>query len=202
MDEELLFRVLLVVIYATFFGIRIRYRVESVTRDPEQRYKLKGKAPVLLMFAILGYVISVIMWVVALPWISWFQIPLPFWIRWLGVTGAVCSLPIFLWIHRTLGRQYAAELAIQQNHVLVTVGPYSRTRHPMYTMFNVFSVSIALMSSNTLLLFFALLVVVPFLWIARMEERMLLDQFGDEYREYMERTGRFFPRLSRPKARR
>jgi len=154
---------------------------------------------ILLMIAILGYLISVIMWVFALPWITWFQLPMPSWIRWLGVAGGVCSLPIFTWIHRTLGRQYAAELAIQKDHALVTVGPYSRTRHPMYTMFNVFSVSLALMSANILLLFFALLVAAPFPWIARMEEQMLLDQFGEHYREYMDRTGRFFPRLSKHK---
>jgi protein-S-isoprenylcysteine O-methyltransferase Ste14 len=69
----------------------------------------------------------------------------------------------------------------------------------MYTGFNVFSLSLAVMSSNLLLLLFAVLVALPFPWIAVEEERMLLDTFGDEYREYMRRTGRFFPKiLERP----
>ena len=153
-----------------------------------------------MIVAILGYIISLIIWLVVFPWISSFQIPLPSWIRWLGVVGAVCSLPLVLWIHRTLGRQYSAELAIQEDHKIVTVGPYSKTRHPMYTTLNLFSISIALITSNILTLFFAILVVIPFPWVARDEERMLLDKFGDEYRKYMERTGRFFPRLSKPEA--
>ena len=199
MDEELLFRVLLVAIYGLFFVIRIRYRVASITQEPEQRYPQWSKAMIFLMAAILGDLISLVMWIVAWPWVLLFQVPFPSWIRWLGVIGGLCCLPMVFWIHRVLGRQYSAELAIQQDHKIVTVGPYSRTRHPMYTTLNIFSVSVALMSSNSLILLFALLVVVPFPWIARMEEQMLLDQFGDEYRDYMMRTGRFFPQLSKAK---
>jgi len=32
------------------------------------------------------------------------------------------------------------------------------------------------------------------------EEKMMLERFGDEYREYQERTGRFLPRMRRPRA--
>jgi protein-S-isoprenylcysteine O-methyltransferase Ste14 len=63
----------------------------------------------------------------------------------------------------------------------------------MYTTLNLFSVSVALVSSNLLLIIFAILVALPFPWIAKREEAMLTDQFGDEYRAYMKRTGRFFP---------
>ena len=179
MDEELLFRFLLVAIYAVFTVIRMRYRVESITQDPEQRYNQRTKAMIFMMIAILGSLISLVMWIMAFPWILLFQAPFPSWIRWLGVIGGVCSLPLVLWIHRTLGRQYSAELAIQQDHKIVKTGPYSRTSHPMYTMLNVFSLSIAMISSNILVLFLFILVVVPFPWVARMEEQMMIDQFGD-----------------------
>jgi protein-S-isoprenylcysteine O-methyltransferase Ste14 len=36
---------------------------------------------------------------------------------------------------------------------------------------------------------------LPFPWIAGEEEQVLLETFGEEYREYMRRTGRFFPRI-------
>lgn len=116
--------------------------------------------------------------------------------RWLGAAGALASTGLTAWTHIALGRQYAAELAIQKGHVLVTTGPYARTRHPMYTALNAFSLSMALMTSNLIIIFFAVLVAVPFPWIAEEEEeRMLLETFGDEYRDYMRRTGRFFPKM-------
>jgi len=111
------------------------------------------------------------------------------------VIGATSSILLVAWIHRELGRQYSAELAIQKEHALVTTGPYARTRHPMYTVLNMFSLSMALTTSNLFVLIFAALVVVPFPWIARAEEEMLIETFGEDYREYMERTGRFFPRI-------
>jgi len=31
----------------------------------------------------------------------------------------------------------------------------------------------------------------------RVEEEMMIEQFGDQYRDYMKQTGRFFPKLRR-----
>ena len=194
-EEEQLFRLLFIAIYAVFFGVRIRYRLESVRREPEKRQKSESLATKILMVAILGYFTSIILYLLDVQWISWSRLPLPLWLRWLGTGVAVCAVFLVAWTHHTLGRQYSAEFAIQKDHVLITTGPYSRTRHPMYTGFNLFSLSIAIMSSNLLLLLFAFLIVVPFPWLAREEERMLIETFGDEYREYMRRTGRFFPRM-------
>ena len=195
LDEELLFRFLFIAIYAVFFGVRMRYRVESARRTPEERVQVKSKAFKMLIIAILGYITSFVLYMLAISWISWSQIVMPSWLRWLGVIGAMFSILLVAWIHRTLGRQYSAELAIQKDHALVTSGPYARIRHPMYTALNMFSFSLALTTSNILVLFFAVLVIVPFPWIARMEEKMLLETFGEDYREYMSKTGRFFPRI-------
>lgn len=173
----------------------MRYRVESARRTPEERGQVQSKAFMMLIIAILGYITSFVLYMLSISWISWSYIVMPSWLRWLGVIGAMFSVLLVAWIHRTLGRQYSAELAIQKDHTLVTSGPYARTRHPMYTALNMFSFSLALTTSNILVLFFAVLVIVPFPWIARMEEKMLLETFGEDYREYMSKSGRFFPRI-------
>lgn len=195
MDEELLFRILFVAIYAVFFGVRIRYRVESARREPERRQKADSWASKVLIIAILCYLGSIVFYMLDVPWFSWSQFAMPPWLRWLGVIGASSSVLLVAWTHRALGRQYSAELVIQKDHALVTTGPYARTRHPMYTALNMFSFSMAITTSNLLVLFFAILVILPFPWIARAEEQVLLETFGEEYREYMRRTGRFFPRI-------
>ena len=195
MDEELFFRLLFIAIYAVFFGVRIRYRVESTRREPERRQKAESMASKILIVAILGYLVSIVLYMLDVPWTSWSRLAMPPWLRWLGVIGAASSILLVAWTHRALGRQYSAEFAIQKDHVLVTTGPYAKTRHPMYTALNMFSFSMALTTSNLLVLLFAILVILPFPWIAREEEQVLLETFGEEYREYMRRTGRFFPRI-------
>jgi protein-S-isoprenylcysteine O-methyltransferase Ste14 len=194
-DEDLFFRLLFIAIYTTFFSVRIRYRVESARRKPKQRYQIHSMATKILIIAILGYFASIALYMLAPTWNSWSHVAMPSWLRWLGALGAASSILLVTWIHRSLGRQYSAELAIQKEHSLVTTGPYSRTRHPMYTALNMFSFSMAVMTSNLLVLFFSVLVIVPFPWIARAEEEVLIETFGEEYREYMRRTGRFFPRI-------
>ena len=195
MDEELLFRALFIAIYAVFFGVRIRHRVESARREPERRQRTESWASRALIVAILGYLASVVLYMLDVSWVSWSRLALPDWLRWLGAFVALSSIPLVAWTHRALGRQYSAEFAIQEDHVLVTTGPYAKIRHPMYTALNMFSLSMALMTSDLLVLLFAFLEILPFPWIAREEELVLLETFGEEYREYMMRTGRFFPRI-------
>lgn len=195
MDDELLFRFLFIAIYAVFFGVRIRHRVKSIRREPERRQKLDNWASKTLIIAILGYFGSIVLYLLDVTWISWSRLTMPPWLRWLGAIGAASSILLVAWTHRALGRQYSAELAIQKDHALVTTGPYARTRHPMYTALSMFSFSMAVTTSNLLVLFFAILVILPFPWIVRAEEQVLLETFGEEYREYMRRTGRFFPRI-------
>ena len=88
---------------------------------------------------------------------------------------------------------------IQKEHVLISEGIYNQIRHPMYTSFITFSLAVAIISSNLLLIIFAIIVVIPFPWMARKEEEMLIEQFGQDYTEYMERTGRFFPPIRKQK---
>jgi protein-S-isoprenylcysteine O-methyltransferase Ste14 len=189
---------LFIVIYAIFFGVRIGYLVNSARREPENRYKVNGKANRFLIIAILGYIASIIIYMVFPQRISYFQLAMTSWLRWLGVMGATCSILLVEWTHRTLGKQYSAELAIQKEHILVTTGPYSRIRHPMYTALNMFSFFMALTTSNLIILLLAVLVMLPFPWIVRAEEEMLLKTFGEEYQKYMIKTGRFFPLMRTP----
>ncbi|UCE10445.1 MAG: isoprenylcysteine carboxylmethyltransferase family protein [Candidatus Thorarchaeota archaeon] len=195
MDEDTIFRILFLAVYAVFFAIRMRFRVPSARRTPERREEFMTKATVFLVFAILSYLSTVILYLLALPWIEWSYVALPSLLRWIGIFFAGLSVILVGWIHVNLGRQYSAELAIQEEHALITTGPYSRTRHPMYTVLNMFSISLSITTASLLVMLFAVLVAIPFPWIARMEEEMLLKEFGSEYQEYMDRTGRFFPRL-------
>ncbi|MFW9919455.1 MAG: methyltransferase [Candidatus Thorarchaeota archaeon] len=195
MDDELLFRVLFVASYALFAGVRIYYRGKTIGRESEKDYEVMDKSTVFLSIAILGYLALVIIYVLLPDFISWTYIGLPTMIRWFGFGLALIGTGLTLLTHKTLGAQYSAKREIQKEHVIISEGIYSHVRHPMYTSMNAFSIAVAIMSSNLLLIIFAFLVALPFPWLARKEEAMLIDQFGDDYREYMKGTGRFLPLL-------
>ncbi|KXH76136.1 MAG: hypothetical protein AM326_07650, partial [Candidatus Thorarchaeota archaeon SMTZ-45] len=185
MADELLYRILFVALYALFFSVRGYYRfVKSRREGPEivDERKPFGKAEAVMSFAIIGYFASIILYLLNQPWFAWSQFPnYPEFVRWVGVSLALISTPFLWWIHKTLDRQYSACLQIKESHMLITEGPYARVRHPMYTVLNMFSFGLALVTANFLVVVFAALVVIPFPFVARKEELMLLETFGEEY---------------------
>jgi protein-S-isoprenylcysteine O-methyltransferase Ste14 len=97
---------------------------------------------------------------------------------------------------RTLGRHFTSKVRIVEGHRVVKEGLYRYIRHPGYvgTILSQLSLPLILGSwSGTVIMVLALL---PFLIIRiRIEERTLLEAFGEEYRQYMLSTGRFLPRI-------
>jgi protein-S-isoprenylcysteine O-methyltransferase Ste14 len=102
------------------------------------------------------------------------------------------------WADRSLGRNLSAVVQIKEGHTLITTGPYSRVRHPIYTAAIIFCVGMFVVSGNWIV---GACFMGPFvglcLWRIPREERMMIEHFGDEYREYIERTGRLLPRVMR-----
>ena len=115
---------------------------------------------------------------------------------WLGVLVAVAALVMFRLTHRALGRNWSVSLDVRENHRLITDGIYRRIRHPMYTAFWLWAVAQALLLPNWVA-GFAGLIGFGTLFFGRIAkvEQMMVDTFGDEYRQYMARTGRLLPRL-------
>ena len=197
MEEELAFRIIFILTYSVFGAVRVFYRSQNPGRESEKDESLKDAPTVLLSVAILGYFVCMFVYILLPQWIIWAHLNLPIFVRWSGVVLSAIGIGLLIWIHHTLGKQYSPKLAIQKEHKLISSGPYNRVRHPMYTVFILFSIAVALIASNLLLLIFAILIAVPFHWISKKEERLLIDQFGEEYLNYMKRTGRFLPPIRR-----
>jgi len=115
---------------------------------------------------------------------------------WLGAAVFAASLGLFYRTHKELGRQWSVTLEIRDQHTLVTDGIYRHVRHPMYAAFWLWALAQALLLPNWIagpagLVGFGTLF---FLRVGR-EERLMEETFGDEYRQYVARTGRILPRL-------
>src|SRR6266853_5401877 len=137
----------------------------------------------LLILAWLGFFVPLI-WV-ASPAFSFAEYPLgagP-------LVGGVMCLVIGLWLfyrsHADLGTNWSITLEVREQHRLITQGVYRRIRHPMYLALALYSIGQALVIPNLVagpsnLIAFAILLALR----VRAEERMMVEEFGDEYAAY------------------
>lgn len=95
-----------------------------------------------------------------------------------------------------LGRIWcSAFIAGHKDEQLVTWGPYSLCRHPLYALSMLAGVGVGLASrSVTLLASTVLLIVLLHVSAARREDRLLLDRHGEAFRHYAAQVPSFLPR--------
>lgn len=132
----------------------------------------------------------------ATPWFDRFSYAVPVPLAMGATTVMVLSLWLFHLSHAQLGRNWSPSLEIRHEHSLVTTGVYARVRHPMYSSIWLFALAQPFLVQNWV----AGALAIPgfaLLYFLRVneEERLMLDSFGQEYRAYMARTGRLWPRL-------
>jgi protein-S-isoprenylcysteine O-methyltransferase Ste14 len=113
------------------------------------------------------------------------------------VGGVLLAASLFvLWrAYRDLGANWSPKLDVRQEQQLVTTGIYARIRHPIYAGMFLWAIAQPLLIWNWLAGPAFGLVFLP-LYVTRMprEEQMMLEHFGDEYRQYMLTSGRLLPR--------
>jgi protein-S-isoprenylcysteine O-methyltransferase Ste14 len=128
-------------------------------------------------------------------WLSAFDYILPVWAGWLGVGVIAGALGVFWRSHVDLGQNWTPVLQLREGHSLVTSGIYRHVRHPMYASQWLWMIAQALLLQNWLAGIGGALLFLPMYFIrVPQEEQMMIDQFGDEYRAYMQHTGRILPR--------
>ena len=111
----------------------------------------------------------------------------------LGVALIIAGLSIMLIAHAILRWSHVSTLAIRENHKLRTSGLYRFVRHPLY--FGAILVAIGVpVTVASMQGFLAMLLLIPIVLIRiRLEEKMLIEAFGDEYRNYKKTTKKLFP---------
>lgn len=92
----------------------------------------------------------------------------------------------------TLGKHFARDIGVHREKELITSGLYARIRHPGYTgeIISFLGVGVVFWHFPASL-FVTLLPLVAFLYRAIVEEKVMLEEFGQEYEEYRKRTRMF-----------
>ncbi len=115
-----------------------------------------------------------------------------------AILGAILALGgglFSLWTLRSLPSMGSGHYVLPDQR-LVDKGPYGLVRHPIYlfafSVWSALAVGYASIAVGAVFLAYALPILVLY---AREEEKLMVEQFGMEYREYQKRVGMFFPRF-------
>lgn len=114
----------------------------------------------------------------------------------MNVAGALIfliGLAIRLSAVATLNRSYSWTLEIRDEHRLVKNGLYKYVRHPIYLGALLSAIAIPIYATSLLGFLFALAAIPLFNYRIGVEEKMLIEEFGDEYLEYTKATWKLFP---------
>jgi protein-S-isoprenylcysteine O-methyltransferase Ste14 len=173
------------------------YYVRKHGRE-EATLKKREEGSVTRLAGILGIIgfISILAYVFKPDLLSWAFISLPLWLRWTGFVIAILGFALLQWAQNTLGKNWSDTPRMMKEQALVTSGPYQSIRHPIYTGFLLIMGATLLISANWLIgLSWIGMTILEIASRIGFEESLMLEYFGDQYRDYMKRTGRLLPRL-------
>ena len=123
-----------------------------------------------------------------------FQIAEGEWIIYFGFLLYIAGIALRIGVINYLGKYFTLDLTIKKDHKLITGGYYKLVRHPVYTAVLMTFLGFGLFLNNWISLVFAFLPVTVAL-IVRMknEEAALIENFGDEYKNYQKKTKKLIP---------
>lgn len=196
MNIESIFRLLTLLLLVGFVAHRGYYTRKYSQANDDGREEAGGSKAGGLLFILA--LVATVAYLVNPQWMSWAALSLPSWLRWAGVGLALSGFTLLQWAQNTLGANWSDEPQMLEDQVMVTGGPYHWVRHPIYSAFLLILGSTLLITDNWF---------IGLTWIGstsievisrvRFEEQLMLDRFGEQYRDYMRETGGLFPRLVR-----
>jgi protein-S-isoprenylcysteine O-methyltransferase Ste14 len=110
----------------------------------------------------------------------------------IGVILCAIGIVIAVWARVCLGRNWGVPMTLREKPELITAGPYKFVRHPIYSGFLLAMFGTAF-ADGPIWLLIMILAGVYFIYSAKVEEKMMLNQFPDQYPAYMKRTKMLIP---------
>jgi protein-S-isoprenylcysteine O-methyltransferase len=112
----------------------------------------------------------------------------------LGIVLILVGLILRFWAVQALGRFFRTTVVVQDQHVLITNGPYKTLRNPSYTggLITFLGFGIAVGNWMSILILFVS-GIIPYVHRIAIEDRALAAEFGDEYDEYRKKTWALIP---------
>lgn len=181
---------LLIICWGTFFFVWLIGAIYNYFKVPVKRKKgipITAFPLILLLWLILNYIPASY-----LALITYENI----WLKILGSILLVIFTIFTMWSRIILGKMWSGSAQIKENHKLHTEGPYSITRHPIYTGI------LGMLLGSTLIYGFGysfIIFIYTFIIFKvkiNNEEKLLIETFGEEYKDFQKRTPQLFFKLN------
>jgi protein-S-isoprenylcysteine O-methyltransferase Ste14 len=191
-------RYTLIALSLALAGVGSYHRIQS-ERSRERLDRTREGWPILIGLRLIGLLTIgfTFAWLWEPAWFDWASLPVPVSARWIGVAGFACAVAWLMWMFHTLGRNLTDTVVTRKDATFVDHGPYRFARNPMYTGVLMAGVSLGLALGTWLVALGAGLVFTILALRTRTEEKYLIERFGKRYLDYMQRVGRFLPKLPR-----
>ena len=196
MQDDSVFRIVLLVVLLAVVPIGIYHRLKSQATGEKLDRRQEGVF-ILATLRPLGAVFwfGLFAWMINPAWLGWSSVRVPVWSRWMSVVILVAGCVLLVWTFRSLGRNLTDTVVTREQHTLVSHGPYRWIRHPLYSSAALMVAALSVIAANWFLFITGVMVLCVLVIRTRTEEANLVARFGDSYRRYMDRTGRFLPKL-------
>jgi len=190
-------RIILLLGFAVAMPIGIYHRLRARTGERLDRRQEGWLILLTLRPLAAAFVGGLVAFLVEPSNMAWSSLHLPSWARWTGVVFGVAALALLTWMFHTLGHNLTDTVVARRNATLVTSGPYHWVRHPFYLALALGVIANTLVADSGYLAVTGTAAFLVIVARTRIEERNLVARFGRDYEEYMQRTGRFLPRIVR-----
>lgn len=116
-------------------------------------------------------------------------------VEYLGLGIALAGIGFAIWAREHLGGNWSGNVVLKKGHTLVTTGPYSIVRHPIYAGITLGIVGCAI-SAGTVAGLIAIPLVIAFSLIRIFaEEKLMREAFGKNYDNYSRRVKAYIPKV-------
>jgi len=180
---ELLIKIIVIALVILFIAIRLRF-TSHYKFTP--RLLVKNVIIIILFVLYIGNVFDF----ASIGFSSYLRVFLGFPVLFLGIY-------LFFWSHSELGENWSPviEKRFAKSKKLIKTGPYKYIRHPIYTASFIVLFGFFILTANWILIGIPLLILIAFyIYKIPREENSLIDNFGQNYKDYMKKTGGLLPK--------
>jgi protein-S-isoprenylcysteine O-methyltransferase Ste14 len=181
---------------AFLFSVIAQIVIRYPYRSSMKRSQVDPQEQILLILLSVGGLLLPLIYIFT-NWLSFADYNAPVWVIGIGIVVMVAGLYLFWRAHSDLGRNWSNTLDIHSQHKLITQGIYQHIRHPMYSAAWLMYIAHVFLLSNWIAGFGGIIGfgLLYFLRVPK-EEQMMLQEFGEEYQQYISQTGRVIPKRS------
>jgi protein-S-isoprenylcysteine O-methyltransferase Ste14 len=126
-------------------------------------------------------------------WLGEHLLPSTYPVQVAGLVATVAGCLFAIWARFTLGSNWSGRATVKAGHELITTGPYSVARHPIYTGLLVAAVGTAIAVGQVRCALGFVLIVLALAVKMSQEERLMLQAFPQAYPAYRRRVKALIP---------